>query len=173
MVRITLQFNGLSVKVKLYETIEWILHFIAIILFAGVEFLFTGLLKERYIIMSEHEHDCDCGCGHDHEHDHDHMNVTLTLDDGTDLECEVLCIFPVGEKDYIALVPAEREDDEDGEIFLYQFIEHENDEIELLNIENDDEFEAVSDAFDELMDSEEFDDMFDDEDEDEIEDEEK
>ncbi len=122
--------------------------------------------------MSEHEHDCGCGCGHDHEHDHDHMNVTLTLDDGTDLECEVLCIFPVGEKDYIALVPAERDEEEDGEIFLYQFIEHENDEIELLNIEADDEFEAVSDAFDELMDSEEFDDMFDDEEEDEDEDEE-
>lgn len=119
--------------------------------------------------MSEHEHDCGCGdgcnCGHDH--DHDHMNVTLTLDDGTDLECEVLCIFPVGEKDYIALVPTEKEDDEDGEIFLYQFIEHENDEIELLNIDNDDEFETVSDTFDELMDSEEFDDMFDEDEEDE------
>ena len=149
------------------------MRFIAIILSACMKFLFTGLLKERYIIMSEHEHDCDCGCGHDHEHDHDHMNVTLTLDDGTDLECEVLCIFPVGEKDYIALIPAERDEEEDGEIFLYQFIEHENDEIELLNIEDDDEFEAVSDAFDELMDSEEFDDMFDDEDEDEEEDEEK
>ena len=170
MDRFTLQFNGLSVKVKLYETMEWNHHFIAIILFAGIGILFIGLLKERYITMSEHEHDCGCGdgcgCGHDHEHDHDHMNVTLTLDDGTDLECEVLCIFPVGEKDYIALVPAEREDEEDGEIFLYQFIEHENDEIELLNIEDDDEFEAVSDAFDELMDSEEFDDMFDDDEED-------
>ena len=139
------------------------MRFIAIILSACMKFLFTGLLKERYITMSEHEHDCGCGCGHDHEHDHDHMNVTLTLDDGTDLECEVLCIFPVGEKDYIALIPAERDEEEDGEIFLYQFIEHENDEIELLNIEDDDEFEAVSDAFDELMDSEEFDDMFDDE----------
>jgi len=106
-----------------------LMRFIAIILSACMKFLFTGLLKERYITMSEHEHDCGCGCGHDHEHDHDHMNVTLTLDDGTDLECEVLCIFPVGEKDYIALIPAEREEEEDGEIFLYQFIEHENDEI--------------------------------------------
>lgn len=109
--------------------------------------------------MSEHKHDHDCGCGHDHEH----MNVTLTLDDGTDMECEVMCIFPVGEKDYIALIPVDKVDEEESEIFLYQFIEHENDEIELLNIESDDEFEAVSDAFDELMDNEDFDDMFDDE----------
>ncbi len=111
------------------------------------------------------EHGCGCGCGHEHEHDQ--LNVTLTLDDGTELECAVLCIFPVGDKDYIALVPVDNEDEEEGEIFLYQFIEHENEEIELLNIENDDEFEAVSDAFDELMDSEEFDEMFDDEEDDE------
>ncbi len=117
--------------------------------------------------MSEHGHECECGHDHDHE---DHMNVTLTLDDGSELECAVLCIFPVEDKDYIALVPADAEESEEGEIFLYQFIEHDNDEIELLNIEDDDEFEAVSDAFDELMDNEEFDEMF--EDDDELEDEE-
>lgn len=117
--------------------------------------------------MSEHEHcGSGCGCGHDHDHD-DHMNVTLTLDDGTDMECEVLCIFPVGEKDYIALIPVDKADDENAEIFLYHFIEKENEEIELLNIEDDEEFEAVSDAFDELMDSEEFDDMLDDEEDEE------
>ncbi|WP_033168518.1 DUF1292 domain-containing protein [Clostridium sp. KNHs205] len=117
--------------------------------------------------MSEHVHGHDCGCGHDHDHEHEHMNVTLTLDDGSELECEVLCIFPVGEKDYIALVPADNDGEEEGEIFLYQFIEHDNDEIELINIENDEEFEAVSEAFDELMDSEEFDEMFDDEEDEE------
>lgn len=123
--------------------------------------------NEREVFtMSNHDHECGCGCGHDHEDEHDHMNVTLTLDDGSELECVVLCIFPVNEKDYIALVPAENEDDEEGEIFLYQFIEHEDEEIELLNIDDDDVFEAVSDAFDELMDSEEFDEMFEDEDED-------
>jgi uncharacterized protein YrzB (UPF0473 family) len=121
--------------------------------------------------MSGHEH--GCGCGHDHEHEHDHMNVTLTLDDGSELECAVLCIFPVEEKDYIALVPVDKEDSEEGEIFLYQFIEHEDDEIELLNIDDDDEFEAVSDAFDELMDSEEFDEMFDEDEEEEEEEEEE
>lgn len=93
-----------------------------------------------------HDHECGCGCGHEHD---DQMNVTLTLDDGSELECAVLCIFPVGDKDYIALVPADTGEKEEGEIFLYQFIEHDNEEIELLNIESDDEFETVSDAFDE------------------------
>jgi len=115
--------------------------------------------------MSDNGFGHGCGCGHDHDHEHDHMNVTLTLDDGTELECAVLCIFPVEDKDYIALLPVDNADEEEGEIFLYRFIEHENDEIELLNIEDDEEFEAVSDAFDEFMDNEEFDEMFDDEEE--------
>lgn len=132
----------------------------------GLHFSQNPWLNESEVFtMSGHEH--GCGCGHDHEHEHDHMNVTLTLDDGSELECAVLCIFPVENKDYIALVPVENEDNEEGEIFLYQFIEHEDDEIELLNIDDDDEFEAVSDAFDELMDSEEFDDMLDEDEEEE------
>ena len=33
------------------------------------------------------------------------MTVTLTLDDGSELECVVLTIFPAGDRDYIALLP--------------------------------------------------------------------
>ena len=33
------------------------------------------------------------------------MTVTLTLDDGREIECVVLTIFPAGGKDYIALLP--------------------------------------------------------------------
>lgn len=117
--------------------------------------------------MSEHFHDnCGCGddceCGHDHE---EHMTVTLTLDDGTEMECSVLTIFPVGEKQYIALLPMDSNEDEEGEVFLYQFNQLEDDEIELLNIEDDEEYEAVADAFDEMLDSEEFDEMFDEDEE--------
>lgn len=116
--------------------------------------------------MSEHNHDnCECGCGCNHENEDEHMTVTLTLDDGTEMECAVLTIFPVGEKQYIALLPVEENDDEEGEVFLYQFNQLENEEIELLNIDDDDEYEAVSDAFDEILDNEEFDEAFDDEEE--------
>lgn len=85
--------------------------------------------------------------------------ITLTLEDGTDLICDVLAIFPVDGKDYIALLP--QGDDPDAEIFLYRFEEKDEDDIDLINIEDDDEFEAVSDAFDELLDNAEFDEMFD------------
>ena len=42
------------------------------------------------------------------------------------------------------------------------FEEKGDDDIDLINIEDDDEFEAVSDAFDELLDNAEFDEMFED-----------
>ena len=92
--------------------------------------------------------------------------VTLTLDDDTEVECEIVSIFPVGEKEYIALLPLEGDESEDDEVFIYRYTESEDGEPNLENIEDDDEYEAVADAFDELLDSEEFDE-FDDEDEEE------
>ena len=82
--------------------------------------------------------------------------ITLTLEDGSDLVCDVISVFPVNDKNYIALLPSN--DDPDAEIFLYRFIEN-GEEIELENIEDDEEFDMVSDAFDELLDAAEFDEM--------------
>ncbi len=109
--------------------------------------------------MSEHKHTDHCGCGHDHDFEHDY--ITLSLDDGTELNCMVLEIFTVDGKDYIALQPEEGSEDEDN-VFLYRFIDHEDGEPELLNIEDDDEFETVADAFEEMLDELEYDEMFDD-----------
>ena len=111
--------------------------------------------------MSENTHgeDCDCGCQDNNEE----ATVTLTLDDGSELECAVLSIFTAGENQYIALVPLEEdEDSEEGDVYLYRFQEFENGEIQLDNIVDDDEYELVADAFDELLDSEEFDELFED-----------
>ena len=82
--------------------------------------------------------------------------ITLTLEDGSDLVCDVISVFPVNDKNYIALLPSN--EDPDAEIFLYRFIEN-GEEIELENIEDDEEFDMVSDAFDELLDAAEFDEM--------------
>ena len=104
------------------------------------------------------EKNCGCGCGHDHDHDMEELNeeldtITLTLDDDTVLQCSILGVFDVEgieDKEYIALLP---EDDET--VLIYQYKELENDEIELLTIEDDDEFDKVSAAFDSLFDEEE------------------
>jgi len=99
--------------------------------------------------------------------------VTLTLDDDTEVECEIVSIFPVGEKEYIALLPIEGNEAEDGEVFIYRYTESADGEPDLENIEDDDEYEAVADAFDELLDSEEFDEIEEEEDEDDDDEEEK
>ena len=88
--------------------------------------------------------------------------VTLTLEHGSELTCDVIAIYPCGERDYIALLP---ENDPDGDYLLYRFIDNGEGDYDLDDIEDDEEFEAASEAFDELMDNEEYDDMFGDDDE--------
>lgn len=85
--------------------------------------------------------------------------VTLTLDDDTELECLVLNIFPAGDKEYIALLPMDGEEEEEGEVYLYRYEEDAEGNPSLTNIEDDDEFEIVSDAFDELLDAQEYDEI--------------
>ncbi len=84
--------------------------------------------------------------------------VVLTLEDDSELVCDVIAYFPCDGRNYIALLPA---DDPSSDFFLYRY-EEKGDDIELIDIEDDDEFEAASEAFDELMDEQEFGDMFED-----------
>ena len=87
------------------------------------------------------------------------MTVTLTLDDDPEVECVVLTIFNAGEREYIALLPVEGADSEEGEVYLYRYSETEDGEPTLDNIEDDDEYEVVADAFDELLDAQEYDEL--------------
>lgn len=88
--------------------------------------------------------------------------ITLTLDDDSELLCDVIATFPAkvngNEQMYIALLPTDATPE--SEIYLYRFTEN-GEEIDLQNIEDDEEFEIVSDAFDELLDEEEFDNLMD------------
>lgn len=95
------------------------------------------------------------------EDDGEDMRVTLSLDDGSDVECAILTIFDVNEQDYIALLPLDvnGEGNEDGEVYIYRYFEDNDGNPSLENIQDDDEYEAVADRFDELLDEEAFDDM--------------
>ena len=86
----------------------------------------------------------------------DRDTMTLDLDDGGKLECIVLNVFPVNNREYIALLPM----NDDAQIFLYRFEELGDDEVNLETIEDDDEFELVSDYFDEMLDEQEFNELF-------------
>ena len=87
------------------------------------------------------------------------VTVTLTLDNDETLECAVLTIYSVGDQEYIALLPIDDEQNEDGDVYLYRYIVTEDGEPTLENIEDDDEYEAAADAFDEWLDEQEFEEM--------------
>ncbi len=93
------------------------------------------------------------------------MTVTLSLDDGTELECDVLAIFPANGQMYIALLPLEQEDGDEDDVYLYRYSEDADGTPILDNIESDEEYDIVADAFDELLDSAEYDELFSDLDE--------
>ena len=92
------------------------------------------------------------------------MTVTLTLDDGTDLECVVLTIFEAADREYIALLPLDGNEAEDGEVYLYRYSEDAEGNPDIQNIESDEEYEIVADAFDELLDTEEYEEIVSEED---------
>ena len=92
------------------------------------------------------------------------MTVTLTLDDGTYLECVVLTIFEAADREYIALLPLDGNEAEDGEVYLYRYTEDANGNPDIQNIESDEEYEIVADAFDELLDTEEYEEIVSEED---------
>lgn len=98
----------------------------------------------------------NCCQNHNHDHDHDHEHtemevptMTLTLDDDSELECYVLSVFDVEEKQYIALLPVGEE-----EVFLYVYNEDAEDGLSLDVIEDDNEYDKVAAVFETLFDSE-------------------
>ena len=76
-----------------------------------------------------------------------------------------VAIFPASNKQmYVALLPVEQESEDEDDIYLYRYSEDADGNPVLDNIEDDEEYDIVADAFDELMDSEEYDELFGDED---------
>ena len=86
------------------------------------------------------------------------VTVTLELDDGPQ-ECEVVTVFSAGGRQYIALLPLdENGQNDDGEVYLYRFMEKDG-EPSLDNIETDEEYEIASEGFDAWLDDREFDEI--------------
>lgn len=73
--------------------------------------------------------------------------ITLEFDDGVELECEIMGVFDHAGKEYIALIPLDDSDD----VYIYGYKEVGEDEFELVDLEDDAEFEAVVAEFDAIM----------------------
>ncbi len=119
--------------------------------------------KEKEVFEASDEYCGECGCGvdcddplHHAREDLDFENLDadlimhLVLEDDSELECMVLGFFEVDESEYIALLPVDEEKADSG-VLLYEYVELEDESFDLLSIEDDTEFELVSDAFAELF----------------------
>lgn len=85
--------------------------------------------------------------------------ISLILEDNSELECDILAIFPVNEQFYVALMPQEAVAGyEEGEYFLYRYAS-DGENVELSEIESDEEWEMAEDKFEELLDEDEFNNM--------------
>ena len=73
--------------------------------------------------------------------------ITLEFDDGVEVECEIMGVFDYDGKEYIALIPNDDTDD----VYIYGYKEIGDDEFELVDIEDDDDFEKVVAEFDKIM----------------------
>lgn len=91
----------------------------------------------------------------------DDVMVTLSLEDGSEMKCEILTIFEVQGRDYIALVPVDEQEKplSDDTVYLYRYNEDEDGTPSVDNILSDEEFELVEEKYNELCDEAEFRDM--------------
>ena len=96
------------------------------------------------------------------EEDED-LFVILTLEDDSEVDCLVVSIFEAEGRDYIALLPTEGPENEEGEVFLYRYFEDEDGEPGLDNIETEAEFMLASQAFDQLVEDGEYDEIIEEE----------
>ena len=83
-----------------------------------------------------------------------YMVIPIEMEDGSEVECEVLAIFPVAGKQYIALID---KDNEDSDIWMYRFVPVGEEEFNIEDIEDDKYFEKVEDAFNQMLDAAEID----------------
>ncbi len=83
----------------------------------------------------------------------DDIRVTLDTEEG-EIVCRILTIFDTDGKDYIALLPLDEKgnDNAEGAVYLYRYAENEEGIPSIEYISDEDEYEAVADRYDELLD---------------------
>lgn len=87
-----------------------------------------------------------CAPGCDCAGDADSDFITLEFDDGESVECEVMGVFEFEGKEYIALIPSDDSDD----VYIYGYKEIDDEEFELIDIDDDEEFQKVVEEFEKM-----------------------
>ncbi|MCD8479468.1 MAG: DUF1292 domain-containing protein [Candidatus Cloacimonetes bacterium] len=110
--------------------------------------------KDNCINTDEHVHDCncegeDCSC---EDHCEAETNIiTLDMEDGSQKDFEVLQIINHEGKNYVALA------EPDSDTYDVLRFEEVDDALELSIVDDDEEYKAVTEIFNDIFSSEEFD----------------
>ncbi len=113
--------------------------------------------EEEFYMTDEHKHDesCDCGC-------EEMMDVLVLVDEEEqEHEFELIGELEVDGSNYKVLIPLDEEieaDEDEEEVVILKAVLDENGEELLSDIEDDEEWEKVADAWDEALASGQFDD---------------
>lgn len=86
--------------------------------------------------------------------DEEIVTIDITHDDGV-TTCIVAAILEVDEKEYVALLPIDENGDySPEEAWFYRYFENEdpNEDPTIESIDNEEEYEAVTDKYDEFLD---------------------
>lgn len=84
----------------------------------------------------------------------DEITVTLTTTEDVEINCLALCKMEIEEQEYISLLPLMEDGTQnpDGDVIFYTFTVSESNDPILGDIETDDMYIKVSDAFDNWLD---------------------
>ena len=84
------------------------------------------------------------------ELDEDEEYITLEFNDGTAVDCFIIGIFDLEDKEYIALAP----DDGTDDVYIYGYQDNNDETFELLDLDEE-EFNAAVAEFDKIMEDQE------------------
>ena len=73
--------------------------------------------------------------------------ITLEFDDGTAVDCVIFGVFEVKDKEYIALEPL----DDSEDIYIYGYKDIDDDSFEIIDIDDEDEFNRAAAELDAIM----------------------
>lgn len=94
---------------------------------------------------------CGCSCGSAAPQPN---IVPLAFEDGTVVNCMEITRFDVDGNTYVVLLPLNEDgQNESGSVYVYRFVTDENGQTLLSNIESQEEYEKVSEVFNQMVSS--------------------
>ncbi|MBV7271896.1 DUF1292 domain-containing protein [Clostridium thailandense] len=83
--------------------------------------------------------------------ENDVTSIVLNDEDGNEVEFEVITKMDIEDKEYLVVVPKDRDEEDTDEAIVLRIDKDEDDNDILVTVEDDDEFEIVSEAYETLF----------------------